>query len=75
MKQVSYSFKLKLLDTIKVHPVFYTEKLCKDLDNPLLRQVNLKPLPLELEDGKMEYKVQKVLTVRLIHSRLKYKVQ
>jgi hypothetical protein len=36
LKQIGYSFKLKLLKLIKVHPVFYTKKLRKDPRNPLL---------------------------------------
>ena len=36
LKQISYLFKLKLLESIKVHLVFYAEKLCKDPGNPLL---------------------------------------
>jgi len=27
LKQIGHSFKLKLLKSIKVHPVFYTKKL------------------------------------------------
>ena len=37
LEQIGYSFKLKLLKSIKVHLVFYAKKLCKDLKNPLLR--------------------------------------
>jgi hypothetical protein len=36
LEQISYSFKLKLLELIKVYPVFYTKKLRKDPRNPLL---------------------------------------
>jgi hypothetical protein len=35
LKQIGYSFKLKLLESIKVYPVFYAEKLRKDPKNPL----------------------------------------
>jgi len=35
LEQIGHSFKLKLLESIKVHPVFYAEKLRKDLGNPL----------------------------------------
>jgi hypothetical protein len=34
LEQIRHSFKLKLLESIKVHPVFYAKKLCKDLRNP-----------------------------------------
>jgi hypothetical protein len=36
LEQIKYSFKLKLLELIKVHLVFYAKKLCKDPRNPLL---------------------------------------
>ena len=36
LEQIGHSFKLKLPESIKVHPVFYAEKLRKDLKNPLL---------------------------------------
>ena len=35
LEQIGYSFKLKLLKLIRVHPVFYAKKLRKDLKNPL----------------------------------------
>lgn len=35
LKQIGYSFKLKLPDLIKVYSVFYAKKLRKDLKNPL----------------------------------------
>ncbi|KAI9860343.1 MAG: hypothetical protein M1813_006232 [Trichoglossum hirsutum] len=65
-KQVKHSFRLKLLESMKIHLMFYTEKLQKDLGNSLLSQANAKLSPLELEDGKMEYEVQEVLVVKLV---------
>jgi hypothetical protein len=35
LEQVSYSFKLRLLDSMKIHLVFHVEKLQKDLSNSL----------------------------------------
>ena len=35
LEQIGHSFKLKLPESIKVHPVFYTKKLYKDPRNPL----------------------------------------
>jgi hypothetical protein len=55
--QVGHSFRLKLLETMKVHPVFHVKKLRKDPDNPLLRQANPNPPPLILEDSEEEYEV------------------
>jgi hypothetical protein len=35
LEQIGHSFKLKLPESIKVHPVFYIEKLRKDPRNLL----------------------------------------
>ena len=60
---------------MKIHLVFYAEKLRKDLGNPLPGQSNPEPAPLELQDGETEYEVQEVLAVKLLYSKLRYKVQ
>jgi len=36
LEQIGHSFRLKLLESIKVYLVFYAKKLCKDPNNPLL---------------------------------------
>ena len=73
--QVGHSFRLKLPEIMKVYPVFYTKKLRKDPDNPLLGQANPNPPPLVLEDGEEEYEVQSVLAVKLVRGNLKYQIQ
>ena len=40
LEQISHLFKLKLLELIKVHLVFYVDQLWRDLDNLLLGQSN-----------------------------------
>jgi hypothetical protein len=75
LKQVGHSFKLKLPESIKIHPVFHAEKLRKDPGNSLPGQTNPEPPPLELEDGETEYKVQEVLVVKLAWGKLKYRIQ
>jgi hypothetical protein len=35
LEQIGHFFKLKLPESIKVHPVFYAKKLCKDPKNLL----------------------------------------
>jgi hypothetical protein len=37
-----HSYRLKLLISYKIWLIFYIDKLQKDLNNPLLNQVNLK---------------------------------
>ena len=48
LEQVGHSFRLKLPESIKIHPVFHAEKLRKDLGNPLPRQLNPEPALLKL---------------------------
>jgi hypothetical protein len=74
LEQIGYSFKLKLPESIKVHPVFHAKKLRKDPENPLPSQTNPEPPPLEVEEGEIEYEVQEVLAVKLIRGKLKYRV-
>jgi len=44
-KKVGHSFKVKLPELIKIHPVFSLNQLQKAVDNLLPRQYN-NPLPL-----------------------------
>jgi hypothetical protein len=48
LEQIGHSFRLKLPESIKVHPVFHAEKLRKDPGNPLPGQTNPSPPPLEV---------------------------
>jgi transposase InsO family protein/predicted aspartyl protease len=75
LEQVGHSFKLKLPASMKIHPVFHAEKLRKDASNPLPGQANPEPIPLELEDGELEYEVQEVLAVKLVRGKLQYRIQ
>ncbi len=65
LEQIGHSYKLKLLDLIKVHPVFYTEKLHKHSNNLLPRQPIDNTPPLAIND-QIEYKVEQILTVKLV---------
>jgi hypothetical protein len=49
-----------------VHLVFYIKNLYKDFTNPFLKQTNLEPLLLEVEDSEIEYEMQEVLVVKLV---------
>ena len=74
LEQVGHSFRLKLPNSIKIHPVLYTNKLQKDPGNPLPGQSNPQPPPLELEEGEQEYKVQAIVAVKLLHGKLHYRI-
>jgi hypothetical protein len=75
LEERGHSFLLKLPETMKVHPVFHAEKLRKDPGNPLPGQANPEPPPVVLEDGEQEYDVERILAVKLVRKRLKYKIQ
>lgn len=75
LEQVGHSFRLKLPDSMKIHPVFHAEKLRRDPNDPLPGQANPEPPPLELEDGETEYEVQEVLAVKLVRGKLRYRIQ
>ncbi len=65
LEQIGHSYKLKLLDLIKVHPVFYTKKLYKHSNNPLPGQpINNTP-PLAIND-QIEYEIEQILAIKLV---------
>ena len=67
------SYKLKLLDSIKVHLVFSPDKLWKVATDLLLGQKNDLPLLIEV-NGDSKWEVDKVLASKLVHKTLKYHV-
>jgi hypothetical protein len=74
LKKVGRSFKLDLPPSIKVHPVFHANKLRKHPDNPLRGQLDPEPKPLNVY-GDDEYKVEEILSTRLVYGLLRYKVK
>jgi hypothetical protein len=74
IEQIGHSFKLQLPESIKVHLVFYTDRLLKDLENPLLGQTNPNPGPLQVNNQE-EYEVQEVLAVKLVRKKLRYRIK
>jgi hypothetical protein len=54
--------------------VFHTEKLRKDPRNPLPGQANPEPPLVLLEDRGQEYDIERILAVKLVRKKLKYKV-
>jgi hypothetical protein len=59
---------------MKINPVFPTESLRQDPNNPLPRQANTPSLPIKIiADNK--YKVQEIITVQLVRGKLVYKAK
>jgi transposase InsO family protein len=70
-----YSYKLKLPNYNKVHPVFPPDRLRKHPDNPLPGQLNEEPVEVEY-NGAAEYEVEEILGVRKqAQRRLQYRVK
>jgi hypothetical protein len=66
------SYRLKLDDSMKIHPVFHSNLLRLDPENPLPGQVHKPADPVEIE-GQLEYEVDKILDSRIYYGRLQYR--
>jgi hypothetical protein len=67
-------YKVELPALIKIHPVFSTESLCHDLNNPLPSQANAPPPPVNVTADN-EYKFQKIIAVKLTRGKLTYRAK
>ena len=73
LNKVGNLYKVKLLDLVKVHPVFSLNKLWKAAIDLLLGQVNPPPLLVQV-NGEDEWEVKEILAYRLIKGTLKYHI-
>ena len=73
LEQVGHSYRLKLPDSVKVHPVFHAKYLCKAPEDPLPGQSNPDTPPLEV-DQHTEYEVDFIRAVKLKRNRLWYRI-
>ena len=69
--KVENLYKVELLDSVKVYPVFSLDKLWKATTDFLLGQINPPLLPVQV-NGKDEWEIKKILACRLIRGTLKY---
>jgi len=65
LKRAGNSYKVKLLDTIKVHLVFPLDKLRKASNDPLLGQQNDPLLPIQVS-GNDEWEVDEILASKIV---------
>ncbi len=71
LEKVGHSFKVKLLDSIRIYPIFSSDRLRKAVNNLLPRQYNDPPPPIQIAEDK-EWEVKEILAVKKVRSVLKY---
>ena len=71
LKKVKYSFKVKLLELIKIHPIFSPDRLQKAIDNSLSKQHNNPLPPIQIAKDK-KWEIKEILIVKKVYSVLKY---
>ena len=74
IKKAGASYELALPKSMRVHPVFSTEKLYRNATDPLPGQKQEPPKPVVV-DGKDTYEVDDILDSRIYYGRLQYKVK
>jgi RNase H-like domain found in reverse transcriptase/Reverse transcriptase (RNA-dependent DNA polymerase)/Integrase zinc binding domain/Integrase core domain/Retroviral aspartyl protease len=72
LRKEGYSYRVKLPDSMNVHPVFAPGLLRKAADNPLPGQVN-EPPPVIKITADEEHEVEAILAVKKIRKILKYR--
>jgi len=72
LEKVGYSYRLKLRDDMRIHPVQHARFLRLDPANPLPGQVNPAPEPLNIV-GDDEWVVDSIRSVRKLGKKLKYR--
>ena len=71
LEKVGNSYRVELLESIKVHSVFSLDKLRKAATDPLPGQKNVPPLPIQV-NGDNEWEVNEILASKLVGKTLKY---
>ncbi len=74
VRQVRHSYKIKLLELMKIYPMFSLDKLRKATNDPLPGQRNDPPPLIEIT-GDKEWEVDKILVVRKTRKILFYRAK
>ncbi len=73
LEKIGNAYKVKLLESIKVHPVFSLDRLRKASMDPLLGQRNEPPLPIQV-NSEDKWEVDEILAYKIDRRTLKYRV-
>lgn len=74
LERIVNSYRLELPETMKIHPVFSSDKLRCAANDPLPGQVVEPPEPIVVGD-EQEWEVEEVLAFRINRRRLQYQVR
>ena len=74
IEKIGNLYKLQLPNYLKIHPVFSPDKLRKHPNNPLPGQYEKPADPVQIKES-TEYKVKKVIAIRLYRQKLQYRVK
>jgi hypothetical protein len=74
LEKIGNSYRIDLPDSIKIYPVFASDRLRKAATDPLPGQ-EPDPGPMIKVNGEQEWEVEKILAVRMHHRKLQYKVK
>jgi transposase InsO family protein len=73
LEKIGNAYKVKLPESIKVHPIFSPDRLRKASMNPLPGQRNEPPMPIQV-NGEDEWEVEEILACKIDRRTLKYRV-
>ena len=73
-EQVGHAYQLDLPLTMKIHDMFSPDKLWKAADDPLPRQVQESPEPVEINNDE-EWEVEQILDSCIHQKKLQYWVK
>jgi hypothetical protein len=74
IRQVGHSYEVKLLESMKIYLIFLVDRLWKVADDPLPRQRNDLPLPIQVTEDR-EWEVEEVIAVCKTYKTLYYRAK